>query len=138
MSRRSSNQSPMSFFVFQDIIMAVTGIMILITLVLSLLVAVGENDAEAESNLATADDVTRRDELASKLAILNGQLAESQELLAKLADFDEEQIKRDIAAKENNSAKLNRQNSATSDEICLLYTSPSPRDKRQSRMPSSA
>ena len=24
------------------------------------------------------------------------------------------------------------------DEICLLYTSPSPRDKRQSRMPSSA
>ena len=23
-------------------------------------------------------------------------------------------------------------------EICLLYTSPSPRDKRQSRMPSSA
>ena len=26
----------------------------------------------------------------------------------------------------------------TNDEICLLYTSPSPRDKRQSRMPSSA
>ena len=24
------------------------------------------------------------------------------------------------------------------DTICLLYTSPSPRDKRQSRMPSSA
>ena len=27
---------------------------------------------------------------------------------------------------------------STGDEICLLYTSPSPRDKRQSRMPSSA
>ena len=26
----------------------------------------------------------------------------------------------------------------TNDEGCLLYTSPSPRDKRQSRMPSSA
>ena len=26
----------------------------------------------------------------------------------------------------------------SSDRICLLYTSPSPRDKRQSRMPSSA
>ena len=26
----------------------------------------------------------------------------------------------------------------TEDRICLLYTSPSPRDKRQSRMPSSA
>ena len=28
--------------------------------------------------------------------------------------------------------------SSINDEICLLYTSPSPRDKRQSRMPSSA
>ena len=28
--------------------------------------------------------------------------------------------------------------SANSNKICLLYTSPSPRDKRQSRMPSSA
>ena len=27
---------------------------------------------------------------------------------------------------------------AAADETCLLYTSPSPRDKRQSRMPSSA
>ena len=27
---------------------------------------------------------------------------------------------------------------ATEKSICLLYTSPSPRDKRQSRMPSSA
>ena len=26
----------------------------------------------------------------------------------------------------------------TGTEVCLLYTSPSPRDKRQSRMPSSA
>ena len=26
----------------------------------------------------------------------------------------------------------------TKDGVCLLYTSPSPRDKRQSRMPSSA
>ena len=28
--------------------------------------------------------------------------------------------------------------SNTIEQICLLYTSPSPRDKRQSRMPSSA
>ena len=27
---------------------------------------------------------------------------------------------------------------SSQDRICLLYTSPSPRDKRQSRMPSSA
>ena len=30
------------------------------------------------------------------------------------------------------------QGQAAADMICLLYTSPSPRDKRQSRMPSSA
>ena len=29
-------------------------------------------------------------------------------------------------------------NIGDSDKFCLLYTSPSPRDKRQSRMPSSA
>ena len=31
-----------------------------------------------------------------------------------------------------------RMSAALGDVICLLYTSPSPRDKRQSRMPSSA
>ena len=36
--------------------------------------------------------------------------------------------------------KIQKQNSIPEKEsyICLLYTSPSPRDKRQSRMPSSA
>ena len=32
----------------------------------------------------------------------------------------------------------NKLNPEVKDYICLLYTSPSPRDKRQSRMPSSA
>ena len=36
MSRRGRNKSAFSLFVFQDIIMSVTGIMILITLILSL------------------------------------------------------------------------------------------------------
>ena len=35
-------------------------------------------------------------------------------------------------------AKGNSPNGATAYVTCLLYTSPSPRDKRQSRMPSSA
>ena len=34
--------------------------------------------------------------------------------------------------------ELNRSSSKKLDVLCLLYTSPSPRDKRQSRMPSSA
>ena len=34
--------------------------------------------------------------------------------------------------------KFNNQDRSMIFNICLLYTSPSPRDKRQSRMPSSA
>ena len=33
---------------------------------------------------------------------------------------------------------LKELNSITSDNVCLLYTSPSPRDAHESRMPSSA
>ena len=35
-------------------------------------------------------------------------------------------------------ARLQLEGPQTEADICLLYTSPSPRDKRQSRMPSSA
>ena len=43
-------------------------------------------------------------------------------------------------ATEKSSARLKQRVSKLKDEgqVCLLYTSPSPRDKRQSRMPSSA
>ena len=37
-----------------------------------------------------------------------------------------------------NNVKIVRQENAGQHIACLLYTSPSPRDKRQSRMPSSA
>ena len=37
-----------------------------------------------------------------------------------------------------NNADITRIEVRLSDDSCLLYTSPSPRDKRQSRMPSSA
>ena len=36
------------------------------------------------------------------------------------------------------TVKLLNQDNELSNNTCLLYTSPSPRDKRQSRMPSSA
>ena len=38
----------------------------------------------------------------------------------------------------NRAAARRMQRDQTPDKSCLLYTSPSPRDKRQSRMPSSA
>ena len=41
-----------------------------------------------------------------------------------------------LARLDNTPARLDGQKSPSA--ICLLYTSPSPRDKRQCRMPSSA
>ena len=38
----------------------------------------------------------------------------------------------------NDYSKYRKENITLRDKTCLLYTSPSPRDKRQSRMPSSA
>ena len=46
-------------------------------------------------------------------------------------------ISRGIEAKQNIKAKSDDEKIAQND-ICLLYTSPSPRDKSSSRMPSSA
>ena len=37
-----------------------------------------------------------------------------------------------------NHSLITLESDKSSVEVCLLYTSPSPRDKRQSRMPSSA
>ena len=43
----------------------------------------------------------------------------------------------EIAA-ENSNVLIAKMNTDENPNTCLLYTSPSPRDKRQSRMPSSA
>ena len=45
---------------------------------------------------------------------------------------------REIAEYRENAAKEKRAAAGAGTSLCLLYTSPSPRDKRQSRMPSSA
>ena len=62
------------------------------------------------------------DQVAERLAAMTEEEAEARaaSLRAGLADYELE---------EDDAALL---------DACLLYTSPSPRDKRQSRMPSSA
>ena len=44
----------------------------------------------------------------------------------------------DGQALDNEDTAESDSDSSDEEEVCLLYTSPSPRDKRQSRMPSSA
>ena len=64
-------------------------------------------------------------------------------LTAGVATAD--QVQEQLRLMEQRMAEMEDRLQATSDElshaqatVCLLYTSPSPRDKRQSRMPSSA
>ena len=47
-------------------------------------------------------------------------------------ELDRDALNRDMARRQLGHGRGGRM------KICLLYTSPSPRDKRQSRMPSSA
>ena len=54
------------------------------------------------------------------------------------SDEDDDGAGIDMQELEKRLASLKRQFNKTEKVICLLYTSPSPRDKRQSRMPSSA
>ena len=61
-------------------------------------------------------------ELRVNRGILPGGLIDDRRLLSEL----------------NQHAKQLREDEGTVKVSCLLYTSPSPRDKRQSRMPSSA
>ena len=63
--------------------------------------------------------------------ILKGIVGKKVELAIRDLQFSEKRITRDIR-KTISSAVANAENN------CLLYTSPSPRDRQKSRMPSSA
>ena len=60
-----------------------------------------------------------------------------REMKAQVLDSMDIERERGITIKAQ-TVKLNYKSKNGKDYICLLYTSPSPRDKRQSRMPSSA
>ena len=70
------------------------------------------------------DKASQRDgETTAKITAISAQL---EEVSAKAEKFEEK------------SSGLDHQIDELEGKTCLLYTSPSPRDKRQSRMPSSA
>ena len=84
--------------------------------------------------------------LASSVLVTSPSFAQEEEkkgFFGKLFDGDERKRRKAErkAAKEEARRKKEAQANAEAVDIsgaCLLYTSPSPRDKRQSRMPSSA
>ena len=87
-----------------------------------------------ESKLAedTAQMTRDLNRVARDTNTLNGQV---NTLLAALIQQKLESVSDGNAANGGTGSNIN---AAATDAACLLYTSPSPRDKRQSRMPSSA
>ena len=65
---------------------------------------------------------------------MNATQSTSLQSLSENYDSPQKSFKRPIDRSPNESPETKQQK----DNSCLLYTSPSPRDKRQSRMPSSA
>ena len=74
--------------------------------------------------------------------IVNSSFSFSQDMILELNKISEEKFILDgvVSDEEINEAKILEviYEETPSFNTCLLYTSPSPRDKRQSRMPSSA
>ena len=69
----------------------------------------------------------------------NGDVDQPQEIMVELQEGCSNKHKRlNKKVYEKELAKLQTELVKMQYWVCLLYTSPSPRDKRQSRMPSSA
>jgi len=116
------------------------------------------NEALAKVVSGAKDKINEANEALAKVRAeakdkINKVKAETEEQMARLKAHTEEKIreytdtmakvkaeaKEEIAEQEAKSKEQGAQEIATvKDEACLLYTSPSPRDRTRSRMPSSA
>ena len=97
-------------------------------------------DAErmASSMLEELSDVER--EWLDEGEEAEDYMEDIQELAEKVCEqsYNESGSYQDEASQDEDEDSPSEDEEASLDEDCLLYTSPSPRDKRQSRMPSSA
>ena len=77
--------------------------------------------------------MTRRDNLLQSAEDLSGQLEAAQDALGEAV----EELKKVELLEERDQGR-SRMEAEAAEQACLLYTSPSPRDRQKSRMPSSA
>ena len=96
------------------------------------------NKAKKEGKTIVSDSKLRAEESANK--ILDDAKAKSNEFLDDAKSKIEIEKKRAIKEIKEEVVDLSLElaTKVLQRNVCLLYTSPSPRDKRQSRMPSSA
>ncbi len=98
---RKSNSDPISLFAFQDIITAVTGVLLLIVLLLSLnLVQLPEEQGEPKQ--VSESDQQRRSEITSQIAALKSMSVTAEESMAAMPASE---IRRRIA---NATQELNQ------------------------------
>ena len=85
--------------------------------------------------ITDSDNWPRAIQIAWQLHDSMGKVLEHQDYLIKPDGFD---IPYDAERIHGISTELAQRDGIALQEVCLLYTSPSPRDQRGSRMPSSA
>ena len=105
---------------------------------------------QSEQDSAVSKPTYKTDETAQAFAtLLDKETASNEEPKTELSDKEESNLQEDQAELsddditaddivENEEARLESQEELYDVTICLLYTSPSPRDATLSRMPSSA
>ncbi len=95
--RRRRHDPPFSLFAFQDIITSVTGILLLMTLLITLALITRElGNPEIQSVAVAADVSAVLDETRSEISNLQTQFGTGREELAALADISASSVRREL------------------------------------------
>lgn len=114
MARRRNHESPLSLFAFQDIITAVTGIMVLLTLILALELAQREPASPTAQTRAVAA------EIAATLEDTTAQVERLQTALAQQTDAVQSVARLTPAAAEREEADLAREMTTLEQDLARL------------------
>ena len=106
----------------------------------STIASLEESVSQFASKMAVEDNVNLKRDVQENMDYIDGAFAEIDELWEETESLTKTigkitALQQRLALLENTMKFMNRDHM---DMICLLYTSPSPRDMRRSRMPSSA
>ena len=127
MSRRRQRKSAFSLFAFQDIITAVTGIMLLITLLLTLELVERKAKASQETPATVPKDADVSPEELSQLELevanLKKRLKEMASENAMLAQYDQQQLQADL--QKNQKTNQERQEKIRNLQKTLVSTATS-------------
>ena len=127
MGRRPKRSNPVSLFSFQDIVTSVTGIMVLVTLLMSLELSQRQFATPAVQTAAIADDLQAAIASAEReMRGLEARVAAGGEAVNELAGFDASRVKAELAELKVQTPEIER------DVAALRQRVESARGRRQS------